>query len=482
MFTPKICYYLFGVRPLIGIVIIVLWLFFANRITVLFECKILRVLFVLLPAIFIFAQIVRNQPFFFSDDFAYLAFANSTSYLGMLQVALSRPGIWVGHHMILGFWLFKFIFGIFGTNIYPFVTVIFVLNLLSVLSFYVLSGEFIKDNIIKILTSFFFGVLYLSWISNIHELLGAVFMMLSFYSFMKWIKNNWVRYGVLSIIFYILAIFSKEITFLIFPIFIVMYLFTNKNHLKKKDLAILIPFSLTFISYTIFFASTFLGYFSLNTGYKMGFSLTSIFYNLSYYLNFLFSKIALSYLPILALSLVLYIYTIVRKNYFPTIFLLGFLILISPVLFFSNRVSSYYSYIPAIMLFIGFGNVVELVGNDFTKIKLRRINKVVVSGIISVSMVLYIFTLNAVVMNSCFLIIAPWPNNSRQQFLNLVLQINNFEKEKEKSATFPISNYIKGVLKEGGVGVLTPFLDKHNYPLYSYNYDEANSVLFVIKK
>lgn len=472
MLTSKICYYLFGVKPLIGAAIVFLWLAFGKKIGKLFNNKFFRILFVSLPAIIIFIRILVNDPFFLSDDFDHLRFVYGSSYFGMLQIVLSRSGFWVGHHMILGFWVFKFIYDLFGTNIYPYVTVTFLLNLASTLTFFVVSGEFIKNNFVRTTVTFLFGFLYLSWISNIHELLGAIFLMLGLYAFMKWIKNRKITYGFLTILFYILGIFTKEITFLLFPFMIMIYLYLRKWHILKKDLKVLAPLALIFGLYSIFYASTFLGYFGQASGYKMGFDPIEIFYNLAFYLKYVLPGIGSFFNLALVMLAALYGYCLYRKDYWPAIFLSGFLIFISPVLLFSDRVSSYYGYIPVIFLFVSFGKIGEL---------FRFIKKPVLAVLVA-AVFLYVFLIDKVLMDNCFLIVAPWPNQTRQQFLSLISDVKRFESGGQKTAKFDLNDKSGELIANSGVGVVPPFLDRHAAGLYDYTYDNIHNILIVEKK
>ena len=482
MLTSKVCYYLFGINPLIISVIILSWIFFDRKIEKLFNNKFFRIFFISLPVVIIFIRILRNGPFFLSDDFAHLELAYNSSYLGILKIVLSKPGLWVGHHMILGFWLFKFIYGMFGANIYPYVTVIFLLNLTSVILLYIVSGEFIKNDFVRTFTSFVFGFLYLSWISNIHELLGAIFLMSSFYIFIKWIKNKYAVFGIWSIILYVLAVFSKEITFLLFPIIVLVYMYKQKGRFLKRDLKILIPFCLTFIGYSIFYASTFFGYFGLKSGYRMGFDLNTIFNNILFYFKFILSGIGPYLNPTLILLFLLYIYTLYKKNYWTIMSFLGFFALIFPVLLFSNRVSTYYVYIPAIFLFLSFGCIGDFIFHELSRIKIKVFSRRIFVAIIIVLTMLYMFSTNKGLMDNCFLILAPWPNQSRQQFLNLTNEVKNFENGNQESAKFSLDEYSRGIIVENGVDVIRPFLNNRKDILYTYAYDCVNDVLIVNKE
>jgi len=385
--------------------------------------------------------------------------------------------------MILGFWLFKFVYDTFGANIYPYITLIFLLNLISTLIFYVMSGEFVKNNYVRTVFAFLFGLLYLTWISNIHELLGAIFLMSTFYTFIKWVKKGKSTYGILMTLLYILGIFSKEITFLLFPFMALVYLCIRKMSIVKKDLKKLTPLLLIFILYSIFYASTFLGYFRIsNGGYKMGFDLSRMFSNFAFYLKFVLPGIGSYFNFALTILIALYGYTVYRKYYWPTIFLSGFLVLLFPVLLFSDRVSPYYVYMPTIFLFLSFGMICEFIYKMITKLKMKPSVNILILPIAIVIIVLCVFTINKGLMDDCFLIIAPWSNQTRQQFLPLVSDIRNFESTKQNSAKFDLDEKSGELVEDNGVDVIRPFLDKQVESQYTYAYDSRRNVLTVNRK
>lgn len=438
----------------------------------LLENKLLNLLFIFSPAIIIFIRILRNNPFFMFDDFSHLEFVYTHSYLEMLPIILSSAGIWVGHHIIFGFWLFKAVFDLFGTNIIPYITVIFILNLIVTFGLYLLSGEFIKNNLIRALISFFFGFLYLAWISNIHELLGAAFLIFSFYAFTKWAKNKGLKYGLWTIIFYIFAIFSKEISFLSFPIMLILFWDLRKGHVIKSDLKILIPFSLAFLLYSIFFASTFLGYFGLSSGYKMAFNLQTVAKNLTYYLKIIMPGIS-PYLPFAVLLLAgTYLVALYKKLYLALIFALAFLVQILPALFFTDRVSSYYAFIPAIFLFLSIG----IITDKF------RVKNILATAVIVILIAVFVFDLGKIVKYNLYLIVHPWPNRDRDQFLSLVSEVKGFEKDERKTTSFQLGDKSREIVMTHSTDVIKPFLSGQKEELYVYTLDSKGADLVVTKK
>ncbi len=484
MITPKICYYILGIRPLLGAALIFLVVIFNKKIAALFNNTFFRLSVVAIPPILIFTRILLNDPFFLSDDFAHLNFVYNNSYIEILKIILSKPGIWVNHHIVLGFWLFKLIYNVFGTNIYPYVFAVFLLNLISSIVFYVLSGEFLKNIYIRVGVSFIFGLLYLSWISNIHELTGAIFLMLSFYAFVKWIKSESKKsvFGIWSIVLYIAAIFSKEITFLIFPFMYLIFWRMKRQSIGKKELKILIPFFLIFIAYSAYYASTFAGYFGSNTGYGMGFDVSEIVMNLSYYLATIAPGAKAYLVSVMLIFAGLYFVAAISKNYRPLIFLAGFFLFIFPPLLFTNRISTYYAYIPAIFLLLSLAELTQFMYSKLVKSKIKPLMKKTTIGIFTVLVVLGLFSADRKLMDEYFLIFAPWPNPVRQQFLSLIADIKKFEAGNEKSGSFILSEKSKELVSDNGVAVIKPFLDKRLVEKFSYEYKNNRGTISLIRK
>src|SRR3989304_7993492 len=110
----RICYLVFGVKIPFYLQYALPLLVFYGFISSLIKNKYFRILLVLVPPTVIFIRLLRNDPFFLSDDFAHLFLANESSYFDIAKEALTGGGIWLGHRLIGAFWLFKAIFDVFG--------------------------------------------------------------------------------------------------------------------------------------------------------------------------------------------------------------------------------------------------------------------------------------------------------------------------------------------------------------------------------
>ena len=125
----KVCYYLFGLSASLYLLYLILPVIWFEKFKQLIGMKMIRVLIISILPTFIFLRLFRNDAFFLSDDFAHLAYVSSNSYWEIVKVAVGH-GIWVGHHIIGGFLLFKLIYDLFGVNVNAFNLVVYLFNLI----------------------------------------------------------------------------------------------------------------------------------------------------------------------------------------------------------------------------------------------------------------------------------------------------------------------------------------------------------------
>ncbi|MBN3040258.1 MAG: tetratricopeptide repeat protein, partial [Candidatus Omnitrophica bacterium] len=149
----------------------------------------------------------------------------------------------------------------------------------------------------KKLVSFLSSILFLihplatetvCYLSNRADLLATSFMLVSLNLYILWIKGKHIGRGILSLLFFLLALFSKE-TALIFPLLLVFYnwVFLEKNAFKKT-----VPFFTLlslFILFRIFFVSSSLSVFK---------NIDSFYQRLPGFFSALLSYLRLLFLPI----------------------------------------------------------------------------------------------------------------------------------------------------------------------------------------
>jgi len=420
-FISKFCYYAFGLSFPLNLLYLVPPLIFYRQLVKLFKNNYFRIFFILIPPTIIFIKLLRNDPFFLSDDFAHLNLVSNYSFLEIAKNALTR-GIWVGHRIFAAFWVFKGIFHIFGTRVEAYLFLNYLLHALNLIIFYKIIEKIKKGTFISVFITFILGTFYLTWISNIHELMGGTFVLLTLYFWFKFLlegkKYNWV-----STVFYLLAIFSKEITFLAVPalfLFSVFFHFNFKKLNLRKVTKGFSPLLVIFLFYSIFYASTFLGYSRLpsDAGYKMAFSLGLFLKNLLIYTSMLVPVLKSIWGRGIILLLVFLGFDLVKRKPLTTPFILSYFLFLIPPSLFANRISNYYTYIPSFFLFFA----LALIFWEFSKLKVFSNKLVVVLSIFIVA--LGIFGAGKLFMDNCFLIQFPWKKEYKGAFLSLAKRID----------------------------------------------------------
>ena len=231
--SQKFCYLVFGTGFPLILIYFFLGVILFNSINKLLKNKWVRIIFVSLPFIFYFLKILKNDPFFFSDDFSHLYLVSNFSFRDIFNMAMLPQGIWVGHRIVFGFWLFKLLFDLFKTNPIPYYWAMFFINLGNGILFYLLVSKILVNRKITALIAFIFGFFYVTWLSNIHEVLGLMFLLSMLICCASWLRKFKIKTFLFSVILYLLAIFTKEISFLVVPV-IFLFALTTKNKSKEN--------------------------------------------------------------------------------------------------------------------------------------------------------------------------------------------------------------------------------------------------------
>lgn len=453
--SSKVCYFAFGIKVPFYLQYSLPAYFLHDIIKRLLNSRYIRLAIIFLPGIIYLISHLRNDFYFQSDDFAHFSLLSRSSYIDIIKVSLSPKGIWVGHRIVGGFWAFKLIHDIFGVEITPYIVGMFLLNTFNTYLFYKLLRK-IKDSNFSVLMAFVFGTFYLSWISNIHELVGAAFLLLSVTKMLEWLEENERRNINWSLALYVFALASKEITFLLFP-FLVLFIVFYKNYKKeivyKKTFKVLLPHFFVFVLYFLFFALTFTSYFSVSGGgYSMTFSTSVYLENLRYYLAEIFPLIGINYYGPYILFGVFVLHDYFKKRLISLPFLASYLMFLTPPLFFDSRMASYYNYIPSIFLLIGifvvFVNFWRWLENFLTK---RFLLKKVALIYLVLLTLMPAFGINKFLLDRCFLIQYPWMNERREAIFGLVRKIEGLRvkpgsvikvENADKMSTFLNSNIL----------------------------------------
>jgi|GEM_PF-4144393 len=478
-FSQKLCYFAFGVRIPLFLQYIIPSIILFYPINKILKSNWSRIILVSIPFIFYFIRLLRNDPFFFSDDFTHFYLVSNFSYLDILNMAMSPQGIWVGHKIIFGFYAFKLFFDLFGTNPIPYYWLMFFINLGNGILFYFLANKIILNKKIAALIAFVFGFFYITWLSNIHEVLALMFMLGMFICFLIWSKKFDIKPFLCSVVLYILAIFTKEIAFLAVPVMFLITIAIRRD--IKKNFKYLFIFFIIFVLYSLFYARGFTSYFGKphEDGYTMLFSFPLILQNLKIYLNQIFPAVS-EKLLIPFVFIIFVIFDLISKKLKSLPFLASYIIFLFPALLFLNRTSTYYNYIPLVFLLIGFGIIIEGILKAITFIK-SSIQKRIAIVTVLIFSVFGLFGLNLKAMDSCFLIKYPWKNDFKNRYLELINNIDNLGKEGKLKKGLEIK-LIPG-LEYSWVSmendILRVFLKNAVSKLYTYSYNFEKGVFIV---
>ncbi len=439
----KLAYYLFGLKlPLLlnySAPAILLYPLFSK----LFKSNYFRFLvFVFIPSLIVI-RLIRNDSFFLSDDFDHLYLAFRYSYLDIVKLAATGQGIWVGNRIILGFWLFEAIYNLFGARTEAFLIAMYLFHMANVFLFWLIVKRFVKSLLPSVFSTLVVSSYYLTWIANIHEVVGATFVLLSVYYFLKWLAKETTVYASLG--FYLLAILTKEIAFLLPLVLIflgVYYHFNIKKVDSKKIFKKLLIFLVILFIYLLTYAFSFLVYFNLPgvDSYKMGLSLLGIIHNLLYYLTYNFPIINYSYWGLI-LFIFLGLYDFLVKKPRMTPFLVSYLVFLSPVLLFIDRHTFYYAYIPTFFLFLGLAILLadlHSLALKFLKGKPRLYHRIFnVYAILLLAVV--VFRLDRLLLENTFLIQFPHPGNLKGVVLSVASRAEECYREQEEKCEIELS-------------------------------------------
>jgi len=488
---PRICYFSFGLKIPFYFHYLLPALVLYKHLAKLLKSKYFRLIVISIPPIIVLIRLLRNDSFFLSDDFAHLYFVSENSFLGIIKVALSEGGIWVGHRIVTGFWLFKLIFMAFGTQIEPYLFAIFIFNLLNVLLLYLILGKIKKGSLFSVLSAFIFGTFYLSWISNIHEIVAGTFLLLGLYFWFVWLSSRKARTYWLVLVFYLLAISTKEISFL-FPVALtavsVFYHYYISRINLKKLAVFMAPFFLVLLLYSSTLTSGFLGYFSLSSGdgYSMSFSPEVILKNLLHYTTNILPIINSS-IPGLAIFFTSFVlFDLWKKKPIITPFLFSYLIFLGPPLLFGGRQAPYYSYIASLFLFIGFFVFLKEIYSFLRRFFKKKSFLVKVFTIYFVLFVAYgIFGVDKFLLDNCFLIQFPWENRRKTTFSYLTKRLDKLFDAGEIQEDTKIRLEEKEAIPEIrfiiNSNVFHLFLNRKGKQDYRFSYNEEEKSLVVDK-
>lgn len=488
LLPPQTCYLLFGFSVPFYFHYFLLALIFYKPLTFLIKNKYFRWFIIFLLPTIILVQLLRNGFFFQSDDFAHLKIAAEYSFGELFSRGMGRKAIWGFHHIFVGFWLFKTDFIFFKTKLEAYLLTNFFLHLLNLALFYKILEKIKKSPPFAVLATLLFGTFYLSWISNIHELIAVTFFLLGIFVWLSWLKLAKKKYLFSTFLFYLLAVCAKEITF-VFPVILFLISIFWHNYVSKinfrKTIRTLAPFFAVLIVYFLTYGKVYLGFFRLTgDGYRAAFSLTVFLKNLLVYLTKVIPIINNSVLNFLVFLLILIGFDLWKRKPLLLPFLFSYLILIAPAAFFERKIALYYAYIPSIFLYLAFFVFLADIYSLGRKIfeNRRRVLKIytIYFGLI---VLLGIFRLNKFFMDNCFLIQFPWENPHRVALDSLSEKLNKLFKEGKinewaeiKLTEDEATHEMKSLFT---TNALYLFLEDKNSVNYTFVYNEDKNSLTV---
>lgn len=225
-----------------------------------------------------------------------------------------------------------------------------IIHLLVCFLVYLLLRKLTGEDFLSLVLALFFSIHpvnlnAVSWIAGRNDLLLTLFTLLSFLFFIKYVRQNKGRFLMLSAVFYLFGMFSKETAVLIPILFLFYYLLVNNFKIRpviNKTLFIIFVFAIPALIYLVL-------RFGLSPVKSTGeISLFAFFQNLNipfeyvakmFYL-FGFSQLSMTNSALIILgvfiSVVILLLTIFNKNIDKKLFLLGlifFMLFVLPPLF-----------------------------------------------------------------------------------------------------------------------------------------------------
>lgn len=274
----------------------------------------------------------RTNSYFSVDDFRVLNYFKTHSVLQMIPDFLIH-GDMFHYRKIIGFVVFGLLFKSFGVNPYPYIIIMFIIQTLNTILLFFVLRNLTKNDFGSFVLAMIFNKFYLFYFSNMHEIVGAFFIILSILLFLKYPKKLY-----LSLLAYVFALLSKELTYSL-PFFLLAISFIKRENIKR-----VIPFFVVLLLYAIY--QSYFVFVLEDRSFISAYGVTLSLQN--------FGKMVIFYLNP-ALIFFLFLIGFLARNRKTILVLLVFFMTLSPVLFFGARREIYYIYIPSIYLMIYIG-------------------------------------------------------------------------------------------------------------------------------
>ncbi len=273
--------------------------------------------------------VFRTNTFFSIDDFFEIAYFRNHSILQFVPDFLVHGDI-NEFTRIVGFVAFALLQKVFGINHIAFDVAMFATHTINLVLLFFVVRKLTKNDFASFFVSLIFNKNYLFYYSNIHENLLATFCILTIFFFLYYPKKFY-----LSVISFVLALFSKE-TAVTLPL--VLFAISLFYKLERKKIFYLLLISGLFAIYAGYFFVTkkVLGD---NFVYTPASRIVDLFRGYLYFIDY----------KIIALCVGLAIYY--KKYKLLPLFLTVFITL-TPASMLVNRREMYYVYMPFLYLMI----------------------------------------------------------------------------------------------------------------------------------
>lgn len=293
---------------------------------------------------------MRNNWFFTLDDFGALEYVTKFSWWELMWRGVTVGDPW-RFNKFLGYWVFKLFVILFGIKVGWWMIGIFLVNLVNLLLLFGIVVKLTNSRLWGLVAALILDKFYLGWFSNLHELTGGFWVLVGIWGWMNLISVEKGKWFVVSVVSYVFAIMSKEMT-VTMPVFWgVLAVAMNKKKKMRKNL-----FKVFWPALFVVWAYVVRGQYLVDRKedfvYLMKFSGRTFWQSLKFYSGNLFGGLGIyGWIVLGGLGL---------RNKKLLLILIAFFAGIFPAMWFPNRQEQYYLYVPVIYLAV----YVALAGNS----------------------------------------------------------------------------------------------------------------------
>ncbi len=214
--------------------------------------------------ILIYSNSIKNDFIYQLDDDGYITNCSAIKAINSENIQAIFTNAYVGLYLPLTMLTYMVEYHFFGLNPAAYHTTNLLLHLINVLLVFLLIYKIKPNPLIAGIVTLFFAihpmhVESVSWLSERKDLLFSMFYLLGLNTYIFFARNQQSKYYLLTILAFILALFSKTLA-ISFPFFLIlMDWYYGRKYASIKVLAEKIPFfalSLTFGLIAIYFGKT----------------------------------------------------------------------------------------------------------------------------------------------------------------------------------------------------------------------------------